>query len=106
MESKATKPISAEMFPGPGFRVKAEFHRLEFDIMQQFTEFATPDISDMLNRLYAVDPGISSLTGQHHRLCGSACTVKAFPGDNLMVHKSLDVAMPGDVVVIDAHASG
>ena len=25
-------------------------------------------------------------------LCGPACTVKVFPGDNLMVHKALDVA--------------
>jgi hypothetical protein len=105
MESKATKPISAEMFPGPGFRVKSDFHRLDFHFMEQFAEFATPDISDMLNRLYAMDPAISCLTGKHHRLCGPACTVKVFPGDNLMVHKSLDVAMPGDIVVIDAHAS-
>ena len=105
MESKATKPISAEMFPGPGFRVKTEFHRLDSDLMEQFTEFATPDISDMLNRMYAMDPGIVRMTGNHHRLCGPACTVKVFPGDNLMVHKSLDVARPGDIVVIDAHAS-
>ncbi len=105
MESKATKPISAEMFPGPGFRVKTEFHRLDSHFMKQFTEFATPDISDMLNRLYAMDSAIACLTGTHHQLCGPACTVKVFPGDNLMVHKSLDVAMPGDIVVIDAHSS-
>src|ERR1700676_4939757 len=105
MDSKATKPISAEMFPGPGFRVKAEFHRLDSHFMEQFTEFATPDISDMLNRLYAMDSAVACLTGKHHRLCGPASTVKVFPGDNLMVHKSLDVAMPGDIVVIDAHAS-
>lgn len=105
MESKATKPISAEMFPGPGFRVKTEFNRLDSDLMEQFTEFATPDISDMLNRMYAMDPGIVRMTGNYHRLCGPACTVKVFPGDNLMVHKSLDVARPGDIVVIDAHAS-
>ncbi|MCU1253291.1 MAG: 4-hydroxy-4-methyl-2-oxoglutarate aldolase [Edaphobacter sp.] len=105
MESKATKPISAEMFPGPGFRVKTEFHRLDSHFMEKFTEFATPDISDMLNRLYAMDSAIACLTGKHHRLCGPACTVKVFPGDNLMVHKSLDVAMPGDIVVIDAHSS-
>jgi RraA family protein len=105
MESKATKPISAEMFPGPGFRVKSEFHRLDPHFMKQFMEFATPDISDLLNRLYAMDPAITCLTGKHHQLCGPACTVKVFPGDNLMVHKSLDVASPGDIVVIDAHAS-
>jgi regulator of RNase E activity RraA len=45
------------------------------------------------------------LTGSDHRLCGPACTVKVFPGDNLMVHKSLDVARPGDIVVVDAGAS-
>jgi len=28
--------------------------------------------------------------------------VKVFPGDNLMVHKSLDVLERGDVVVVDA----
>jgi regulator of RNase E activity RraA len=31
--------------------------------------------------------------------------VKVFPGDNLMVHKSLDVIEPGDVVIVDAGGS-
>jgi RraA family protein len=73
--------------------------------MEQFRDFATPDISDLLNRLYAMDPGIRCLTGGHHRLCGPACTVKVFPGDNLMVHKALDVAQPGDIIVVDAGGS-
>jgi regulator of RNase E activity RraA len=38
-------------------------------------------------------------------IAGPACTVKVYPGDNLMVHKSLDVAQPGDVIVIDAGGS-
>src|SRR6266576_1325165 len=101
----AKKPRSAEMFPGPGFRIRAEFNRLDRSLMQKFAEFATPDISDLLNRLYAVDPGIVCLTGRQHQLCGPACTVKVFPGDNLMVHKALDVAKPGDIVVVDAHGS-
>jgi regulator of RNase E activity RraA len=101
----ANKPRSAELHPGPGFRINLDFPRLDADIMTEFTNFATPDISDLLNRLYAVDPAIVCLTGSHHRLCGPACTVKLFPGDNLMVHKSLDVAKPGDVVVIDSGRS-
>src|SRR5260370_11085918 len=105
MESITTKPISAEMFPGPGFRVKAEFHRLDSDFMDQFTEFATPDISDMLNRLYAMDSAISCLTGKHHRLCGPACYVKVFSGGNLVVHKSLDGVQPRDHLVIHGHSS-
>src|SRR5712664_4194932 len=101
----AKRPRSAEMFPGPGFRVRTEFERLDPDLMQRFGDFCSTDISDLLNRLYAVDPGIVCLTGSQHRLCGPACTVKVFPGDNLMVHKVLDVAKPGDIVIIDAHGS-
>jgi RraA family protein len=102
----ANKPRSAELHPGPGFRINLDFPRLAADLMAEFADFPTPDISDLLNRLYAVDPAIVPLTSPHHRLCGPACTVKVFPGDNLMVHKSLDVARPGDVVVIDSGRSG
>lgn len=101
----ANKPRSAHLHPGPGFRVKVDFHRLPAQLMREFAEFPTPDISDLLNRLYAVDPAISVLTNDKHTICGPALTVKVFPGDNLMVHKSLDVLQPGDVIVIDAGGS-
>jgi RraA family protein len=101
----ANKPRSAEIHPGPGFRVRMNFQRLPAEAMDPFREFATPDISDLLNRLYAVNPAIHCLTGKQHALCGPALTVKCFPGDNLMVHKSLDVAEPGDIVVVDAGGS-
>ena len=100
-----TKPQSAEMHPGPGFRIRTEIPRLDPALMAAFRDFATPDISDLLNRLYALDPSITCLTGRGHRLCGPACTVRLFPGDNLMVHKALDVARPGDVVVVDSGRS-
>lgn len=73
--------------------------------MQQLAQFDVPDISDLLNRLYAIDPQIRCLSGKF-RLCGPACTVKVFPGDNLMVHKALDIAKPGDIVVVDGSGSG
>ena len=101
----AQKPQSAEMHPGPGFRVKTDFQRPDPRLVAQFRKFATPDISDMLNRMYAVNSSIHCLTGAEHKLCGPACTVKVFPGDNLMVHKSLDIAEPGDVIVVDAGGS-
>ena len=101
----ANKPKSAEMHPGPGFRVRLNVPLQFKPEWEQLSEFETPDVSDLLNRLYAVDANIRCLTESHHRLCGPACTVKVFPGDNLMVHKVLDVAQPGDVVVIDAHGS-
>ena len=98
----ADKPRSAHLHPGPGFRVRVNFQRPDPGLMRELGTFPTPDISDQLNRLYAVSPGIRCLSGDGHRVVGPACTVKVFPGDNLMVHKSLDVLEPGDVVVVDA----
>ena len=100
-----SKPRSSDLHPGPGFRVKSDVVRLDTGLMEEFRNHATPDISDLLNRLYAMDPAIRCLTGDHHVLCGPACTVKVFPGDNLMVHKALDVAQPGDIVVVDSGGS-
>jgi regulator of RNase E activity RraA len=35
---------------------------------------------------------------------GRALTVKVRPGDNLMIHKAIDIAEPGDVIVVDGGA--
>jgi RraA family protein len=98
------KPKTAEMNPGPGFRIRLNDVRPSREVVEGFGEFPTPDISDIMNRLYTMVPQIRSQTG-NVRLLGPACTVRVFPGDNLMVHKSLDIARPGDVVVVDAGAS-
>jgi regulator of RNase E activity RraA len=102
---KVNKPKSAEYIPGPGFRIKLSFERLDARFMREFAAFDSPDVSDQLNRLYALSPAIHCLTDFNDKLVGPACTVKVRPGDNLMVHKSLDVAQPGDVVMIDAGGS-
>lgn len=92
------------MHPGPGFRIRREIDRPDRAVIDGLAEFDTPAISDLLNRLFTMDPGIKPQTGAM-RLVGPACTVKVFPGDNLMVHKSLDIAAPGDVVVVDTSGS-
>jgi RraA family protein len=89
------------MTPGPGFRVKKSFPRLAPEIIQGFSEFETPDISDIMNRLYTMSSELHNVVNDKP-LVGLACTVKVYPGDNLMVHKALDIAKPGDVVVVDA----
>ena len=103
--SVPNKPKSAEMNPGPGFRIRTSFERLDAEFIARFAAFDSPDISDQLNRLYALTSAIRCLTSPDLKLIGPACTVKVYPGDNLMVHKSLDIAESGDVVVIDAGAS-
>lgn len=35
------------------------------------------------------------------RMCGTALTVHTRPGDNLMLHKAIDMVQPGEVIVLD-----
>jgi RraA family protein len=99
-EQPRAKPKSSEMTPGPGFMIRTDFPRLPEEVINGFGQFETADVSDVLNRLYAMSGNIRNQSNDK-RLLGSACTVKLYPGDNLMVHKALDIARPGDVVVVD-----
>lgn len=96
---------SAEMNPGPGFRIRSTIDRPREEHVEALLEFETPDISDLLNRLYALSTDIRCMTAEDNPMAGPVCTVNVFPGDNLMVHKALDIARPGDVVAIAAGAS-
>ena len=96
----AGKPSTTEMHCGPGFRVRNEFERLSDELIAEFSKYPSPDISDIINRLYTMSSDIQNVSN-NKGICGSACTVKVFPGDNLMVHKALDVAKRGDIIVVD-----
>lgn len=96
----AEKLKSAEMTAGPGFMIRTGFQRPHSDTIDGFSEFETADVSDAMNRLYAMNGEIRNLSNDKE-LLGPACTVKLYPGDNLMIHKTLDIAKPGDVVVVD-----
>lgn len=98
------RPKSAEMTPGPGFRIRLSIDRPAETVVDMFRDFETPDISDILNRMYTMSPEIRNIVNTD-MLVGPALTVKVFPGDNLMVHKALDAARPGDVVVVDTSGS-
>ncbi|MGB8953587.1 MAG: hypothetical protein WCC06_13095 [Candidatus Aminicenantales bacterium] len=100
----SSKPKSAEINPGPGFRIRRNITRPPQEQVDKFREFETPDVSDIMNRLYTMNDHIKNRINDM-RICGPACTVKVFPGDNLMVHKALDIAKPGDIVVVDAGSS-
>ena len=100
-----SKPKTAELNPGPGFRIRSDITRPASDVIKGFGEFDTPAISDLMNRLYTMCPMIRNLTSPELKILGSACTVRVYPGDNLMVHKALDIANPGDIIVVDAGGS-
>ena len=82
-----------------GFRVLASPPRLDADLLQRFNGLASSNLADAMGRFNFMDPGIRSRSGLP--LCGLAVTVNCRPADNLMVHKALEVAAPGDVVVVN-----
>jgi regulator of RNase E activity RraA len=104
LNAAISKPKSSEIHPGPGFRFRRKITRPNPETLARLRCFPTPDISDLMNRLYTIDPGIKNLVNEE-RIFALACTVKVFPGDNLMVNKTLDIAQAGDAVVVDAGSS-
>lgn len=68
-------------------------------LLAAFQSVVTPHISDNLQRL----SGITGLTRFHRsrKLVGTAFTVKARPGDNLLIYKALMMLSPGHVLVVD-----
>jgi regulator of RNase E activity RraA len=72
--------------------------RVAPELVEAFRGKAAANVGDAQGRFRFMDPGIVTRTGLP--LCGVAVTVNARPGDNLMVHKALEVAQPGDVVVV------
>jgi regulator of RNase E activity RraA len=69
-------------------------------LIAAFREAPTPIISDNLARL----PGVVGLRPFHRtggRMVGAAFTVRTRPGDNLAIHKALELVGPGDVIVVD-----
>jgi RraA family protein len=86
-----------------GFRIYPRAEGVDPALVSQFRNLPTANVSDVMSRLAA---GGASLRPYHAGgpLCGPAFTVKTRPGDNLMIHKALDIAHPGDVLIVDGGA--
>jgi regulator of RNase E activity RraA len=82
-----------------GFRILPAPSRIDEALLDRFRGLASPNLADAMGRFNFMDAGIQSRTGLP--LCGLAVTVNARPADNLMVHKALQVASPGDIVVVN-----
>lgn len=69
------------------------------DLIEAFRGAPTSVISDNLARL----PGAVGLRPFHRgsKLVGVAFTVRTRPGDNLAIHRALELVGPGDVIVVD-----
>lgn len=83
-----------------GFQIAKRTRKVDAATAAKFRELPVANISDSMSRMTA---GGARLRPMHAggALSGPALTVKTRPGDNLMIHKALDIAEPGDVIVVD-----
>lgn len=84
-----------------GFRILPRRPGVPSDLVARFALLPVANVSDSMHRMTAAGPRLQAF---HPRgqLAGPALTVKTRPGDNLMLHKAIDMALPGEVVVVDA----
>ncbi len=84
-----------------GLRILKRQRAVDLALARQYLDVPVANVSDCMARMTA---GGARLRPMHAsgRMAGPALTVKARPGDNLMVHKALMLAQPGDVIVVDA----
>jgi RraA family protein len=83
-----------------GLRVFSKIERPEPALVAAFAGIPVANIADNMNRMSCIDAKIRPLN--QAPLLGSAFTVRTRPGDNLLLHKAIDMAGPGDVIVVDA----
>lgn len=87
-----------------GKQIVTEVQRPPRDLVEQFGGIPSSNIGDMLNRLYCMRSDIQCYT-RNLRMLGTAITVNAPEGDNLLFHYALDLARPGDIIVVNGAGS-
>ena len=82
-----------------GFRAFLEFERPDPALIEAFRGIPSSNIGDCVKKMNCMFGGIRAFN--HRPLVGTAFTVKAPSGDNLVAQTALDYTRPGDILVID-----
>ena len=78
---------------------RLEITRLSPDLVRSATGLPTATLHEAGRKIGALPSAIKPVAS-HFRFAGSALTVHSPPGDNLWLHRALDVSQPGDVLVV------
>lgn len=85
----------------PGYNIVERVSTLAPDLIEAFREIPVAVAGDCMGRSIGA-MGLHPYHGAQGKvLCGTAITVRVRPGDNLMIHKAMMMAQPGDIIVID-----
>lgn len=82
--------------------VSLDWDRVPLDVMQSIAVYPVALIGDVLQRMGMMSSVIRHLAGKPH-FYGSIYPILTREGDNLAIHRALDEAKPGDVLVINGH---
>ncbi len=88
----------------PGFRVRADWNRPNPTLLTAFGSAAPAQIADSMGRLGAMDAGIKPVWASP-RIIGAALTIWCHSADNLMLHKGISLAAPGDILVVNTQGN-
>lgn len=83
-----------------GLRIFTKVDRVPRKRFERLLEVTTGNVCDAMGRCGAMHYEIKPLA-PGFKCVGTAVTVKARPCDNLLVYKALEIAQPGDVIVIE-----
>ena len=84
-----------------GNRVLLRRRSVAKSLVEEFSGVPRANVSDSMGRLFAGGARIRPMHASGE-MAGVAITVKSRPGDNLMLHKAVNMSEPGDVIVVDA----
>jgi len=79
-----------------------DFPRPERPVLDGYDGLPTAVVADVIERSDRVCTELSPLVSRQSPLVGTALTVNTPAGSNYAIHKALELAQPGDVVVVDA----
>jgi regulator of RNase E activity RraA len=85
-----------------GFRILRRTRQVEPELVERFRALPVANVSDVMSRMTAGGARLRPMHAPGTVLSGPALTVRTRPGDNLMIHKAIALAKPGDVIVVDA----
>lgn len=83
-----------------GFQIAPRPAPVDGALIEALRGIPTSVVSDTMGRLAGVGPLIHAVH-DGTPMIGVALTVRTRPGDNLMVHKAVDMAEPGEVILVE-----
>mgnify|MGYP000365603595 CR=1 FL=1 len=78
--------------------VRSRIERPDKGLIEAFRPLDVATVYEASGRKGYIEASIKPIA-RGVRICGPAFTVQCAPGDNLMLHKALQIAQPGDVLV-------